>query len=137
MKITLWILQVLLAAAFGMAGAMKLATPIDELVANGMAFAADFPWMARLAGGAEVLGAIGLILPAATRIKPGLTPLAAASLGLVMLLALVLHLVRGEIAGLGAPAVLMTLSLFVAWGRWKKAPITPRGADRTGSLASA
>ena len=54
-----------------------------------------------------------------------------------MLLALVLHLVRGEIAGLGAPAVLMTLSLFVAWGRWKKAPITPRGADRTGSLASA
>ena len=126
MKITLWILQALLALLFAMAGLFKLATPIDELVASGMTYAADYPWMLYLAGGAEVLGAIGLILPAATRIKPGLTPLAAAGLALVMFLAIGLHLVRGEFAALGGPAVLMALSVFVAWGRWKKAPITPR-----------
>ncbi len=124
MNIALWILQSVLAIAFVMAGGMKLVTPIDQLVKSGMLFAQDVPvWLVRFIGVSEVAGALGLILPAALKIQPKLTPIAAALLSLVMVLALGTHVMRGEMAAIGAPIVLALLSAFVAWGRFVKAPI--------------
>ena len=127
MKIGLWIVQVLLALAFLGAGFMKLTAPIDELVANGMLFAGDIPVFAvRFAGLAELLGAIGLILPAATRTLPVLTPAAASGLVTVMVLAVALHISRGGLPMIAPNIVLGSLAAFVAWGRFKKLPIEPR-----------
>ena len=96
-NVAVWGLQVLLALAFGAAGAMKLVTPVDQLAASGMAWTAARPPIAvTLIGVAEVLGAVGLILPAATRIRPELTPVAAAALGVMQVLAAVFHVARGE-----------------------------------------
>ena len=122
----LWIVQVLLALAFAMAGAMKLFTPIADLAAQ-MGWPGESPaLLVRFIGLAELSGALGLILPSALRIRPSLTPLAAAGLVVVMGLAAGFHLVRGEMAALGAPLVLGALAAFVAWGRSKKAPIAAR-----------
>src|SRR5438067_13293228 len=71
----LWIVQVLLALVFLFAGGVKLVVPFEELAA-GMPIALP-EWFVRFIGVAEVLGALGLILPGLVRIRPGLTPLAA------------------------------------------------------------
>lgn len=124
MSIALWVLQSLLAIAFVMAGGMKLALPIDQLVEKGMLFAKDAPsWLVRFIGISEVAGALGLILPAALKIQPKLTPIAAALLSLVMVLAVGTHVMRGEMAAIGAPVVLALLCGFIAWGRFSAAPI--------------
>jgi MYXO-CTERM domain-containing protein len=96
-NVAVWGLQVLLALAFGAAGAMKLVTPVDQLAASGMAWTTALPPIAvTLIGVLEVLGAVGLILPMATRIRPELTPLAAAGLGVMQVVAAVFHVARGE-----------------------------------------
>ncbi len=125
--IALWVVQVLLALAFGMAGIMKATTPLAEL-------AAKMPWvntvpssMVRFIGTSEFLGAVGLILPSVTRVKPNLTPIAGGGLVLVMILASVFHITRGEMGALPVNVVLGGLAAFVAWGRTKKAPIAPKG----------
>ena len=83
-NVAVWGLQVLLPLAFGATGMMKIVTPVDQLVANGMALTTALPPIAvTLIGVAEVLGAAGLILPAATRIRPEPTPAAAAGLGVM------------------------------------------------------
>lgn len=121
--ITLWILQVLLALAFGMAGFMKLTTPIAEL-AKQMPWTRDVPVsLVRLIGVAELAGALGLILPALTRIRPALTILAAGGLALVMVLAAGFHLTRSEMPMVVPNLVLGFLAWLVAWGRSKKTPI--------------
>jgi len=127
MNIVLWILQILLALAFGAAGFSKAFMPIDELAVN-MAWVADVNplLMVRLPGIAELIGAIGLILPSITRIRPYLTVWAAYALALVMALALVFHIFRGEFNDLLPSIILMLLSLFVGYGRSKLAPIAPR-----------
>lgn len=137
MKIALWVVQVLLALAFGMAGFMKATTPAAELTAA-------MPWVedtgllaARIAGVAEILGALGLVLPAATRIMPKLTPLAAAGLSTVMVLGSLVHLSRGELGAIVVNLVLFSLTAFVVWGRIRKAPITPRGGSAAASSAPA
>ena len=131
MKVALWIVQALLALAFLAAGAMKLTQPLATLAAS-IAWTADVPEMlVRLIGLAEVLGALGLVLPAATRIRPRLTPLAAAALALDMVLASVFHLARGEATMLPATLVLAALLAFVAWGRATRAPVAPRAAVAT------
>ena len=129
LRVALWVVQVLLAAMFLMAGAMKSTSPIDELVGMGM-------WYADVGGGAlirfigisEVLGAVGLVLPAALRVLPWLTPLAAALLAVVMVLAMATHASAGEWSALPVNAVLGGLAAFVAWGRTVKAPIARREA---------
>jgi putative oxidoreductase len=126
LHIGLWVVQGLLAFGFVGAGVMKLVMPVDEL-------AASMPWiegqlggLVRFIGLAEVLGALGLIVPAATKIKPMLTPLAAVGLLLVMILALGTHIARAEYAAVAPPIVLGGLAAFVAWGRLRKAPIEAR-----------
>lgn len=119
----LWAIQGILAVAFGMAGFMKLATPIPELAAN-MAWAAEVPaLMVRFIGLSELLGAIGLIVPALTRIKPEYTTYAAIGLVAVMVLAAIFHVVRGEYEFILINVILGGLAAFIAWGRHTKVPI--------------
>ncbi len=126
MKYGLWILQAVLAIAFIVAGGMKLFMPIETLEAQ-MGFVSDTPnILVRFIGFAEITGAIGLILPAALRIKPWLTPLAAVGLGVVMILAVGLHVSRGEWMQIGPPAVLLVLLGVAAYGRAKLMPITEK-----------
>ena len=124
MHILLWVVQILLACAFGMAGVMKSTQPVEALVQGGIAWAGQMPLaMVRFIGVSELLGAIGLILPAATKIKPILTPLAALGLLTIMILAMAFHLSRGEVQATPINIVLGGLAAFIAWGRTKKAPI--------------
>jgi hypothetical protein len=121
LRIGLWIAQGLLALAFLGAGVMKLTAPIEALAQMGIPGG-----LARFIGLAEVAGALGVILPAATRVKPWLTPLAAVGLTTVMVLAAGFHIMRGEASHLGAPLVLGALAAFVAWGRATRARIAAR-----------
>jgi len=124
MNIALWIVQGILAIMYGMAGFAKLTTPADELIKMGMSFVDLFgSGMTHFIGISEVLGAVGLILPAALRIKPILTPIAASGIALIMLLATAYHFYAGEPP---ITIVLFALAAFVAWGRFKKAPITSK-----------
>lgn len=126
MKYVLWVVQILVAVAFLGAGFSKLVMPMDQLVQN-MAWAGDLPvWLVRFIGLVEVAGAVGVVVPALTRIQPGLTPLAGAGLAVTMLLAAVFHLMRGEMALIIPNLVLLVLSALVAYGRWKLLPIPPR-----------
>jgi putative oxidoreductase len=127
LHIALWIAQVLLALFFLMAGMNHGLKPIAE-AAKSSPWITDVPVaLARFIGVAELAGALGLILPAATRVMPWLTPLAAAGLAMIMALAVPFHISRGEASVVAFNIVPMVVALFVAWGRWKRAPIAPRG----------
>jgi uncharacterized membrane protein YphA (DoxX/SURF4 family) len=118
MGIALWIVQVLVAVAFLGAGAMKLSQPKEKLVKN-MAWVEDFSQQTvRLIGALEVLGAIGVVLPALTGVLPWLTPLAALGLVLLMLGAALTHLRRTEYGNIAMNAVLLILAAFVVYGRF-------------------
>jgi hypothetical protein len=126
LHVTLWIAQVLLFAFFLMAGFNHGLRPIAE-AAKGSPWITDIPVpLARFIGLAELAGAVGVVLPAATRVKPWLTPLAAAGLAAIMALAVPFHVMRGEARVVAFNIVPMLLAIFVAWGRWKRAPIAPR-----------
>lgn len=126
LRVGLWVVQGLLCVAFGMAGVMKTTTPIDQLSKN-MAWVGRFsPEVVRFIGLSELSGALGLILPAATRIKPLLTPLAALGLAVVMVLASVHHLLNDEAKLVPINLALGSLAVFVAWGRFRKVPISPQ-----------
>jgi len=118
MNVALWIVQGLLAALFLFAGGAKLVLPLDQ-----MAGPVALPgWFLRLLGVAEVLGAFGLVLPGLLRIRPGLTPLAAAGLVIIMIGATVVTLVGGMVAVALMDLVVALLAAFVAYGRWRLAP---------------
>lgn len=125
-NITLWILQIILAALFLMAGFTKVSKPIDELVPM-MPWVESLPaFMVRFIGASEFLGAIGLVLPSLFRIRPVLTSLAAVALAMVMIMAAFFHISRGEFETIGFNFVMALLAGLVAWGRFKKAPIAAR-----------
>jgi uncharacterized membrane protein YphA (DoxX/SURF4 family) len=118
MSIALWVVQVLLAAAFVVSGATKLSQPKEKLLKN-MAWVEDFSQpTVRIIGALEVLGAIGIVVPALTGIVPSLTPLAALGLVLTMIGAALTHLRRSEYSVITVPAVLLILAAFVAYGRF-------------------
>jgi len=125
---TLWVVQLLLAAVFFLVGYTHAAAPIEVAIQRA-------PWVAslpvllvRFIGVAELAGAIGLLLPAATRIRPMLTPLAAAGLATMMVLAVPFHQLRGEASAVVLNVVLGSLAVFVALGRARWAPIASRSA---------
>ena len=123
---SLWGVQILLALLYGAAGFMKNTQPIAAL-AQAMIWPGDVPTaLVRFVGVSELAGALGLILPALTRIAPRLTPLAAAGLLLIQFLAIGFHISRGELGVLPFNVVLALLAAFVIWGRLVKAPIAPR-----------
>lgn len=123
MNIVLWIIQVLLALLFLFAGGTKLVIPPEVLAAMGSPNQVHLPGLlVRFIGVCEVLGALGLILPGLLRIKPGLAPLAAAGLLIIMIGATVLTIVGDGVGAALVPLVTCFLSAFVVYGRWRVAP---------------
>jgi DoxX-like family len=114
----LWIAQALLALLYLFTGGMKLIMPIEEMTR-------DVPLpgaFLRFIGVAEVLGALGLVLPWLLGIRPGLTPLAAAGLAIIMVGATVITMAT---MGVGIALIPLTTGLlvaFVAYGRWRPTP---------------
>ncbi len=118
MNVALWIVQGLLAALFLFAGGAKLVLPLDQ-----MAGPVALPgWFLRFIGVAEVLGALGLVLPGLLRIRPGLIPLAAAGLVISMIGATIVMWAGGMVAVALMNLVVTLLAAFVAYGRWRLAP---------------
>jgi hypothetical protein len=121
----LWIVQGLLALIFLFTGGTKLILPIEVLTEQTPLLGL----FVRVLGVAEVLGAIGLILPGLLRIWPVLTPLAASGLVIIVTGATVLTLVGVVPVGAAMaliPLVVGLLSAFVAYGRWRLAPLGRR-----------
>jgi len=128
----LWIVQGLLAALFLFAGGMKLVMPIEEMTKQ-----VPLPGLfLRFMAVAEMLGAIGLIFPGLLRIRPGLTTLAAAGLVIIMIGATVVTLATGGGAMGLMPLVVGLLAAFVAYGRWRLAPLRGRSQLSEGQPAS-
>jgi uncharacterized membrane protein YphA (DoxX/SURF4 family) len=119
-NLALWIIAGVLAFAFAGSGIMKLVQSKEKLVASATGgWAADFgPANIKLIGVAEILGAIGLILPAALHVVPILVPVAAVGLVIVMIGAAVVHARRHELPNVAICVVLALLAAFVAWGRF-------------------
>lgn len=126
LNITLWIAQGLFAVMFIMAGAMKSFQSVEAL-SEALPWVTSTPLaLVRFIGVSELLGGIGLLLPALLRIKPFLTVWAAVGIATIMVLAAIFHGSRGELSAIGANAVFVVIALFIAWGRSKKAPILPK-----------
>ena len=124
MNIVLWIVQILLALAFLMAGALKATQPPDKLSARMTWVKAMKPQqIVRLIGILEILGAIGLVLPAVTGILPWLTPVAAIGLVLTMIGAVILHTRIGEASRIAPNIVLLLLAAFIVIGRFVVVPL--------------
>jgi uncharacterized membrane protein YphA (DoxX/SURF4 family) len=123
-NLVLWIGQILLALAFAGAG-WRHAMQFERGSTR-----ARMGWMTavgrdrlRVIGILEMVGAIGLILPAATGILPWLTPVAATCLAVLMVFAIVLHARRsGEVPNIVGNAVLGIIAALIAYGRFVVAP---------------
>ena len=122
MNVALWIIQVLLAALFIFSGGMKLVLPIEKMQ-DPVALPGLF---LRFIGVCELLGGIGLILPSLLRIRPGLTPLAAAGLVVIMIGAVVISVMYMGVASALIPLLVGILAAFIAYGRSRLAPIAPK-----------
>jgi uncharacterized membrane protein YphA (DoxX/SURF4 family) len=125
----LWTLQILWGFFFAGNGFGKVMLSDAALYAEA---SQDVAWFAAVPqplivfiGVCEVLGGVGLILPAITRVKPKLTPLAAAGLALTMVLAAGFHIVRGEYSLVPVNLVLGAVAAFIAVGRSNRRPIAP------------
>ncbi|MBD8045180.1 DoxX family protein [Arthrobacter sp. Sa2BUA2] len=122
MLVFLWVAEIVMALLYFGLGAMRLVQPYSKLV-RVLRWPADFPaWAVKLIGVAEILGAIGLLLPAATDIAPILTPIAASALAVMMAGAVVVHIRRGERQRVALPAILLVVNVFVAVGRFGPYP---------------
>jgi len=123
MDVAVWVLQVLLALAFLLAGVMKSTQPRQKLATN-MGWVEDFSDnTVRTVGALELLAGIGLLLPAVTGVATVLVPLAAVGLALLMLLAALTHRRRGEPQMIGINAVLLLIAVVVAWARFGPYPL--------------
>jgi hypothetical protein len=122
LSIALWVLQGLLAALFLFSGAMKFIMPVEQMT-KGTSLTGGF---IHFIGVCEVLGGIGLVVPALLRIMPVLTPIAACGLVIIMAGATYISLPMGKTAI--APAIFGLLLAFVAYGRFKLRPIAPKGS---------
>ncbi len=123
MKYALWIIQGLLAALFLFAGVMKLVMPIAEMTR-------DMPMpglLLRFIGVCEILGGLGLVLPAWLGIRPGLTSLAAIGLLIIMIGAIVLTAISGGPAQAAIPVLVALLLAFVVYGRQRLRSTLPMG----------
>jgi uncharacterized membrane protein YphA (DoxX/SURF4 family) len=118
MNIALWIIQALLALVFLFSGGMKFVMSVEEMTQQ-----IPMPgWFLHFIGACEILGGLGLVLPWLTGIRPGLTPLAAAGLVIIMIGATVITLMINDIAMALLPLVVGILAAFVAYGRWRLTP---------------
>jgi uncharacterized membrane protein YphA (DoxX/SURF4 family) len=125
MNVLLWILQVMFAVYFLFVGVMHFIIPPG--------LPAPMSWMYELStplhivsGSAEILGALGLVLPSATRIRPRLTVYAALGLAAVMVLAAFYHVTRGELQNVPLNLLIAAVLGFIAYGRGRLAPISAK-----------
>ena len=119
-NVALWTAQTLLALVFLFAGGVKLVMPVAELTRQ-----SPLPgWFLRFIGVTEILGALGLILPGLFHIRTGLTALAACGLVMIMIGAVVTTLVTLTAAQAVFPFVVGLVAMFVAYGRWRLAPLS-------------
>jgi uncharacterized membrane protein YphA (DoxX/SURF4 family) len=131
MRYALWIVQGLLALLFLFAGVMKFVMSVEEMTQQVQMPGAFM----RFIGVCEILGGLGLILPSVLRIRPGLTPLAAAGLIVIMIGATIVSVMIGGVVAAIAPFIVLLLLAFVAYGRWKVAPI--RSTSQASALEGA
>lgn len=125
-NILLWGAQLLVAAFFFFAFYAKILQPVEE-TAKMMPWVAEQPALATFTGIVDLLGALGLILPALLRIQPKLTTYAAYGGMLLMVAGTAFHVMRGEVAVIGFNFFMAALLIFIIWGRTKKLPILPKG----------
>jgi hypothetical protein len=125
MNIFLWVLQVLLALAFFAHGGLLLFPPASVVEQMNAAMPR---WFQLFLGVAEVLAAVGLTLPGVARILPWLVSSAAVGIMIVMISATIFHMMRGEVSSALTTFVLLAMATYVAYMRWRIAPIRPRGA---------
>lgn len=125
MNISLWAAQGILALIFIWAAYTKLFQPLEE-AAKMLPWAKDNPGLVKFTGIVELLGAIGIILPAALRFQPTLTINAAYGIIALMISAAIFHISRGETPLIGMNIFFLLLAAFVVWGRSKKAIILPK-----------
>jgi len=124
-NVTLWIAQVFIALCLLMGAVMKF-MPIEKISLM-MPWTGQLPSLVvRLLGTIDLLGALGLVLPALLRIKPHLVVWAALGTIALMFSAVIFHISRGEGSVIGFNLFLIVLSAFVAWGRAKKIPIASK-----------
>jgi uncharacterized membrane protein len=120
----LWVLQWLFGLYFIAVGVMHFIVP--EGLPQMMEWMYDLdPSVHYIVGVAEILGGLGLILPAVTGKATGLVPLAALGLVVVMVGALIWHAPRAEALQMGNNAFLALVMLYIAYGRWRLAPLVP------------
>jgi uncharacterized membrane protein YphA (DoxX/SURF4 family) len=125
--IALWLAQVVVFAMFTLIGSIKLLTPISQL-STMMKWTGDYPELfVRLIGVIDILGGLGMLLPALTRIRPQLGVAAAWGCTILQVCAIIFHMSRGEAVQTPLNFALLALSGFVLWGRSAKVPIAPRG----------
>ena len=123
MNTALWIAQILLALMFLMAGIIKATQPKEKL-AEKTPYVEDLSDdTVRLIGVLEILGALGLVLPAVTEILPWLTPLAAVGLALTMIGAARTHIRRGENSNVVVNVVILAIAIFTVYGRFFAEPL--------------
>jgi hypothetical protein len=120
MNALLWTAQILLALFFGAAGYSHALMPFAD-AAKAAPWLADMPrGLSRFIGVAELAGALGVVLPTMTRIRPSLASIAAGGLTIMMMLAIAFHLSRGESRIIGMHLVAGAMAGLVAWGRAKR-----------------
>jgi len=122
MHVMLWVLQIILGIYFMTLGIMHFIIPPN--LPQMMSWFYDLsPTLHYFSGSAEILGSLGLILPGLTKIQTRLTPLAGAGLTLLMVGAAGYHIIRGEMQNLATNIVLLSISAYIAYGRWNKHPL--------------
>ena len=122
---SLWLAQIVIAFFMLFGAYMKLAAPAEE-VAKMMAWASQYPTLKTFTGIVDLLGGLGILLPALTRIQPRLTVLAAIGIIALQVLAFGFHASRGEWPATPFNLLLLALAVFVFWGRSKAAQIAAR-----------
>jgi putative oxidoreductase len=128
MNVLLWVLQIFLGVYFIIIGAMHFIVPAGLPPQLGWMYDLS-PALHAVSGTAEILGGLGLLLPALTKIQTRLIPLAAAGLALVMVLAAVYHFQRGEMQNIFLNLLNAAVLGFVAYGRWRLKPLQDRRAS--------
>lgn len=119
MNTALWVVAWVLAVVFVGAGLMNVIQPKEWLVSKGMGAIENFsPTAIKVVGALEVLGGLGVVLPALVGVAPVLVPIAAVGLCAVMIGALVLHVRRKEYQMLLPPVLFLAAAVFLAWGRF-------------------
>jgi putative oxidoreductase len=123
--LALWIAQGLISLTLVWGAYAKLLQPLED-TAKMLPWALDNPGLLKFTGIIDLLGGLGIILPAALRIQPKLTVFAAYGIIALMVLGSIFHISRGEAPLIGMNIFIILIAVFIAWGRTKKLPILPK-----------